>query len=156
MAWYSYFLLNVPEAITLIGFVFALFGISMKDHIKSILIFSLLYGAAAFTLSIWMNNSLKPVLMLILFSVLAAILFRMTFTHGFILALISFVCLTVLELVFTLLYLQIFSLQYNEILNSPWTRIAIGYGAVILPMSMISYVLYKRRVKINIPLFVKQ
>ncbi|OMP66442.1 hypothetical protein [Domibacillus epiphyticus] len=155
MAWYSYFLLNVPETLAMIGLTFILFGISIKENVKSIVTFSILYGAAAFSLNIGMSNSLKPFILLIIYSLLISIIFRYSFVNGLILSLVSFILLSFCEITFSVLYIHLFSLNYDDVLSHPWKRILASYCTAIIPMAVLGVVLNKLPIKIKFPLLAK-
>ncbi|OIJ12245.1 hypothetical protein BKP37_14290 [Anaerobacillus alkalilacustris] len=152
MAWYSYFLLSVPEAFFLLTLVFALLGVSIKDKLKSMIAFSFLYGAVAFALTIFVQHSSKPLLTFIAFALFAASIFRFKVINGFIISLIAFVLINIFEIAFILLYLQIFSITIEQILSSTWLRILISYAAVQIPMLLTTLLLLKFNLKIKLPL----
>ncbi|WP_062051886.1 hypothetical protein [Bacillus sp. JCM 19034] len=60
MTWYSYFLMTLPETFVLILVALVLFGLPVKEKIRTILLFAAVQGAFAFSFSIFMQNSLKP------------------------------------------------------------------------------------------------
>ena len=84
MEWYSYFLLNVPESFGMIMLTLVLLGIFNKRDKKSIIMFSFINGGVSFTLNIFMANSLKPLLLFIVFSLLVSLLFRQNIINAFI------------------------------------------------------------------------
>ncbi|OIJ20808.1 hypothetical protein BKP45_08415 [Anaerobacillus alkalidiazotrophicus] len=152
MAWYNLFLLSIPEAFILLTLVFMLLGISIKDKLKSILIFSFLYGGVAFTLTLFINITLKPFLTFIAFALFVAVIFRFKLINGFIISLIAFVLINIFEIAFILLYLQIFSITIEQILASPLLRTLISYAAVQIPMLLTTLLLLKFNLKIKMPL----
>lgn len=152
MAWYSYFLLCIPEALAVILLTFTLLGISLKENSKSIMLFAFIYGLAAFILNIFLVNSLKPILTLIFFSILASYLFKRKLLDGFIIGLISFVCLILFELTFSILYTSLFNLNYDYLLTHPWQRILVSAVTTTIPMLLVAFILYKKNYSIKISL----
>ncbi|MCT8139392.1 hypothetical protein H1D32_17785 [Anaerobacillus sp. CMMVII] len=148
MAWFSYFLLSVPEAFLLLTVPFALLGISIKKNLKSMIIFAFVYGGAAFSLSIFLQTSLKPFITITIFSLLVAFFFRFKILHGFIIGLISFVILSIFEMTIILLYIDVFSITYEQIFESPWLRIILGIFAVQLPLLLTTLILLKFKVRL--------
>ncbi|OIJ20806.1 hypothetical protein BKP45_08405 [Anaerobacillus alkalidiazotrophicus] len=152
MAWFSYFLLSVPEAFFMILIAFALVNIAIKENIKSMIIFSFLYGGVAFLLSTYMQTSLKPLITFIIFGLLVAGVFHIKLINGFIISLIAFFFLHTYEIIFILLYVQIFPITIEQIVSSPWLRILAGYFAVQIPILITTLVLLKFNLKIKLPL----
>ncbi|MCT2534711.1 hypothetical protein NC661_04780 [Aquibacillus koreensis] len=152
MAWFSYFLLSVPEAFLLLAVSFALFGISISKEIKSMVIFSFLYGGITFSLSIIMQSSLKPLLTFIIFSLLVAYFFRFKLISGIIIGLISFIFLFTFEILMVPLFMQLFSLSVEQIISTPWLRIAAGLFTLHLPMLLLLLFFKLSNLKIKLPL----
>jgi hypothetical protein len=150
MAWFSYFLLSVPEAFFILAVSFALFGISIKQHLKSMIIFALLYGGAAFTLSIFMNNSFKPILNTIVFALLVAALFRIKFHYGFIISIIGIIFLVLFEIILLLPLTQIIPIE--EIVTNPWIRILAGVLTIHIPMLITILIIQRFKLTIKTPI----
>lgn len=151
MAWFSYFLLSVPEVIFMVTVAFALLGIAIKEKLKSILIFAFIYGAFAFSLSMFFEVAFKPFITFTIFSLLLALIFRFKLHHAFLIGLISFVFLSIYEITFVLLYIELFSISYEQILTTPWLRIALGILAVHVPLLITTLILLKFNLKFKIP-----
>lgn len=152
MAWYSYFLLCVPEALAVTLLSFTLLGISLKENKKSIIYFALTYGLVAFILNIYLVNSLKPILTLFFFSILISFLFKRKLVDGFIIGLTSFVCLILFELTFSLLYTALFDLNYDYLLSHAWQRILVSASTTSIPMLLVALIVYKKNYSIKISL----
>lgn len=150
MAWFSYFLLSVPEAFLLLAVSFALFGISIKEHLKNMIIFALLLGGITFILSIFMDNSLKAVLNILAFTLLAVVLFRLKILHGFILSVIGFILLLLFEIVLLIPLTNV--IPFEQIIASPWLRILFGLLTIHIPLLLTLFIIQKFKLTIKIPL----
>lgn len=154
MAWYSYFLMNVPECLILLFVSLAIFGISIKENLKSCILFAFTQGAFIFWANTYVQNSYKPFLTLISFFVILLIVFRYSLLKTLILTLTSYVLLGVFEVVLFLAYVEIFSASYEELFTIPWKRILASFMFAQLPMLLTLYVLIKFKLKIKLPGFV--
>lgn len=150
MAWFSYFLLSVPEAFLLLAVSFALFGISIKEHLKNMIIFALLLGGITFILSIFMDNSLKAVLNILAFTLLVVVLFRLKILHGFILSVIGFILLLLFEIVLLIPLTNV--IPFEQIIASPWLRILFGLLTIHIPLLLTLFIIQKFKLTIKIPL----
>ncbi len=152
MAWFSYFLLSVPEAFLLLAVTFVLFGISIKEKLKSIILFAFLWGGVTFTLSVIVinYNSLKPLITITFFALLVKFLFRFKLVHGFILSVIGFIMLILFEIIFLLPLIQV--IPFEQIAASPWLRILAGVLTIHLPLLLTWFILQKFNLKIKMPL----
>lgn len=155
MAWYSYFLLNIPEALSMIVLTFVLLGVSIKNNRKSIIWFSFIYGGVAFIFNLYMTNALKPLIMFVIFSILVVLLFKMKIVNGFIIALFAFVLVILFELTFLTFYIKMVSLNYEVILENPWQRISASICTITLPMLTIAWILKKLKIQVKMPLLFK-
>ena len=152
MEWYSYFLLNVPESFGMIMLTLVLLGIFNKRDKKSVIKFSFINGGVSFTLNIFMANSLKPLLLFIVFSLLVSLLFRQNIINAFIIGLLAFVELTIFELTLLPIYIKIFSISYSVLLEDTWQRIFATWFTLIMPMLTVAWILKKLRIQFKIPL----
>lgn len=150
MEWFSFFLLSFPEAFLMVAVSFALLGISIKENLKSMIIFSLLYGGVAFTLSIYMTNSIKPLINLTVFALLVAFLFRLKVLHGFIIGIIAFILLVFFEIILLLPLTQI--IPFEQIAASPMLRILAGVMTIHIPLLITLLIVKKFNLTIKIPL----
>ncbi|MFA9556680.1 hypothetical protein ACERII_05185 [Evansella sp. AB-rgal1] len=150
MEWFSFFLLSFPEAFLMLAVSFALFGISIKENVKSMVIFSLLYGGVAFTLSIFMMNSVKPIINLTVFVLLVVMIFRFKILHGFIIGIIGFILLVFFEIMLLLPLKQI--IPFEQIAANPWLRVLAGIMTIHIPLLVTLLVLQRFKLVIKIPL----
>ncbi|WP_096200341.1 hypothetical protein [Bacillus sp. FJAT-45350] len=150
MEWFSFFLLSFPEAFFMLAVSFALFGISIKKNLKSLLIFSVLYGGVAFTLSIYMMNSVKPLINLTVFALLVVIIFRFKILHGFIIGIIGFILLVFFEIILLLPLTQI--IPFEQIAAGTWSRILAGIITIHIPLLVTLLVIQRFKLVIKIPL----
>lgn len=155
MAWYSYFLLNVPEDLSMLVLTFVLLGIPIKKNRKSIIWFSFIQGGLTFILNMYMANSFKPLLLFITFSLLVAILFKIKLINSIIITLFAFVSLLLFELTIVTFSLMIFSLNFDMLLENPSKRILISLCSVTLPMLISAFILNKLQIKVKMPLLFK-
>ncbi|MFN7249368.1 MAG: hypothetical protein ACK4M9_01010 [Anaerobacillus sp.] len=153
MTWFSYFLLSVPEAFLLLAVSFALFNISVKKNLKSMIIFAIIYGGVSFSLNIFMDTSIKPLISLTVFTLLVIVLFRLKVLYGFIIGIISFILLVLFELLLLLPLSQVIPLE--QIVASPWLRILAGVLTIHLPLLIIILVIKKFKLSIKVPLVKK-
>lgn len=154
MAWYSYFLLNVPEAFSQLLLTFVLLGIPIKENRKSIIWFSFIHGVAAFTLNSYMTNSLKPLLLMVIFSILIAIIFKMKIINSFIIGLFAVVIVVLFELIFVI-GSNLLSINIEMLLENPWNRIVVGFCVITLPMLIMAWIIKKLKISIKIPVLFK-
>jgi len=150
MEWFSFFLLSFPEAFLMVAVSCALLGISIKENLKSMMIFSLLYGGVAFTLSTYMTNSIKPLINLTVFALLVAFLFRLKVLHGFIIGIIAFILLVFFEIILLLPLTQI--IPFEQIAASPILRILAGVMTIHIPLLITLLIVKKFKLTIKIPL----
>ncbi|MDT8860752.1 hypothetical protein N0O92_10945 [Alkalihalobacillus sp. MEB130] len=150
MEWFSFFLLSFPEAFLMLAVSFALLGVSIKGNIKSMIIFSLVYGGVAFTLSIFMMNSIKPLINLTVFALLVVIIFKFKILNGFIIGIIGFLLLVFFEIILLLPLTQI--IPFEQIAASPWLRILAGIMTIHLPLLVTLLVIQKFKLVIKVPL----
>ncbi|MDQ0252991.1 signal transduction histidine kinase [Evansella vedderi] len=153
MSWYSYFLLSVPEAFILPLFLFVLFGISIRDKLKPLILFAFIHGGFAFLLSMYFENSYKPFLTFGIFFLLLVILFRFKVLKSLFLTLTAFIALGLFEVLLTLFLINVFpiDLNYAEILSNPWKRILFSYITLQIPLLILTFILLKLRIKIKLP-----
>ena len=154
LAWYSYFLMNVPESFILIGVSLAVFGISVKDNLKACIIFAFTQGAIIFVANTLIENSYKPFLTFLSFFIMLMVIFRYSLLKTLIITLTSFVFLGLFEVVFSLTYVHIFPVSYEELLTMPLKRILSSFMFVQVPMLLTLYVLLKFKLKIKLPSFI--
>lgn len=147
MAWYSYFLLSLPETLAAVALTFVLLGIPIKANRKSYLLLSVLYSAIAFFADQYMTFSFKVYLLFVVVALLVTLFLKRKITQGFLFALIFYISIFTFQTAFILLYSQLFSLNIETILASPWKRILIA-NASNLPMALAAYVFYKKNIKI--------
>lgn len=147
MAWYSYFLLSLPETLAAVALTFVLLGISIKANRQSYLLLSVLYSAIAFFADQYMTFSFKVYLLFVVVALLVSLFFKLKIIQGFLFALIFYILIFTFQTVFILLYTQLFSIDMETILASPWKRILIA-NATNLPMALAAYVFYKKNIKI--------
>lgn len=155
MTWYSYFLLSVPEVFAMTVLTFSLIGIPIKRNIRNIILFSIIDGGISFTATIFMTNSLKPFITFLAYSLLIAIIFKMKLINGFIIGVITFICLILFELLFVVAYMNIFSLSYETLLASSWHRIFASTTTTVIPMLLLAFILKKTNFSIKMPLLFK-
>ncbi|MEW9052101.1 MAG: hypothetical protein AB2392_13160 [Neobacillus sp.] len=148
MAWYSYFLLSLPETFAVLALTFVLLGISIKTKKRQFIIFSILYSAIAFSAELYMTFSFKVYLLVLIFALLASFIFKFTFIQGVIVSLVCFICLVFFQTILILLYMAIFSLNIEEILSDPWKRILLA-NATNIPIAFAA--LAAHRYKIRVP-----
>lgn len=151
MTWYSLFLLSIPEALVLILFPIVLFGLSIRDKIKSLLLFALIHGSFAFTVSVFLDQSLKPFLTIGSFLLLTMIIFRVKLLHALIITLTAYITLTFCEVFISLIFIEIFPYTFDEILSTPWIRIIYSYFTAQIPILLTILVLIKFKVNIRLP-----
>ncbi len=147
MAWYSYFLLSLPETLAAVALTFVLLGIPLKANGKSYLLLSILYSAIAFFADQYMTFSFKVYLLFVVVALLVTLFLKLKITQGFLFALIFYISIFTFQTAFILLYTQLFSLNIETILASPWKRILIA-NASNLPMALAAYIFYKKNIKI--------
>ncbi|WP_280770051.1 hypothetical protein [Salipaludibacillus daqingensis] len=150
MEWFSFFLLSFPEAFLMLAVSFALLGISIKENLKPMIIFSLLYGGVAFTLSFYMMDSIKPLINLTVFALLIVIIFHFKILHGFIIGIIGFILLVFFEIILLLPLTQI--IPFEQIAASPWLRILAGIMTIHIPLLVTLIVIQRFKLVIKIPL----
>ncbi|MDG5788507.1 hypothetical protein QA612_13545 [Evansella sp. AB-P1] len=150
MEWFSFFLLSFPEAFLMLAVSFAILGISIKENLKSMIIFSLLYGGVAFILSIYMMNSVKPIINLTVFVLLLVIIFHFKILHGFIIGIIGFILLIFFEIILLLPFTQL--VPFEQIAASPWLRIFAGITTIHIPLLVTLLVIQRFKLVIKIPL----
>ncbi len=150
MEWFSFFLLSFPEAFLMLAVSFALLGVSIKKNLKSMIIFSLLYGGVTFTLSMFMMNSVKPIINLTLFALLVVVIFKFKILHGFIFAIIGFILLVFFEIILLLPLTQV--IPFEQITANPWLRIFAGIMTIHLPLLVTLLVIQRFKLIIKIPL----
>ena len=150
MAWFSYFLLSVPEAFLLLAVTFTLLSISIKENLKKMILFAFLWGGVAFTFSILMNSSIKPVINFTFFAIILIVLFRFKILTGIIISLISYILLVALEIIILIPLTQV--IPFEQIAASPWLRILAGVFVIHIPLLLIWFILQKFNLKIKIPL----
>ncbi|MBB5174196.1 hypothetical protein [Texcoconibacillus texcoconensis] len=150
MEWFSFFLLSFPEVLLMLAVSFALLGISIKENLKSMIIFSLLYGGVSFTLNIYMMNSVKPLINLTVFALLVVIIFQFKMLHGFIISIIGFIFLVFFEIILLLPLTQI--IPFEQIAASPWLRILAGIMTIHIPLLVTLLVIQRFKLVIKIPL----
>ena len=155
MAWYSYFLMNVPESLIMLALPFVLFGISIRSNLKSMLIFAFLQGSVAFILSTFLQTSLKPFLTLFLFFFLVFFIFRFQLLKSLVITLTSFIFLVIFEIITTLSVVQFLNLSYEELFNNSWMRIMASLIMVQIPMILTIILLLKFNLKIKLPAFLR-
>ena len=151
MAWYSYFLLSFPEAFFMIVAVLTLFSISIKKNFKSILLFALIYGGITFSLSMFMQNSLKPLVGITAFALLAIFIFHLKVSQGFILSIVAVIFLVIFEIVFLITFTQIFSVSFDQIASSPWLRIGAGVFSLQMPFLILILIINKFNLRLRLP-----
>ncbi|MCD8501334.1 MAG: hypothetical protein LRY71_06150 [Bacillaceae bacterium] len=134
MAWYSYFFLNLPEAFFMLATAFAVLGIAWKSNKNSMFLFSILYGGIAFSVSIFIQNSFKPLLTLISFFLLVIILFRFSIIKSFIICIIAFLSVSIFEIILFLPIIQLSSFTFEQIQESPLLRILAGIFTIQAPL----------------------
>ena len=155
MTWYSYFLLNIPEAFSMLVLTFVLLGIPIKEKRKPIILFSFIFGGVAFILNLYMANSLKSLLLCITFFILVVVIFKMKIINSFVVVLCAYVLLVLNELIIIIFIVAIFSMDYAVILENPWKRILISLFGVTLPMLLLASVLKKLKMKVKVPFIFK-
>lgn len=156
MAWYSYFLMNVPETFILLALPFVLFGISIRENLKLMIAFSLTQGLVVFMLSVFMHTSFKPFLTFLSFCLLVFYIFRFNFLKALVITLSTFVFIVVFEVITTLSIVQFLNISYDDIFSNPWLRIIISLIMVQLPMLLTIFVLLKFKLKIKLPAFLNR
>lgn len=147
MAWYSYFLLSLPETLAAVALTFVLLGISIKLNGTSYLLLSVLYSAIAFFADQYMTFSFKVYLLFVVFALLSSLFFKLKISQGFLFALIFYISIFTFQTVLILLYTQLFSLDLETVLASPWKRILIA-NSTNFPIALAAYVFYKKNIKI--------
>lgn len=155
MAWYSYFLMNVPESLIMLALPFVLFGISIRSNLKSMLIFAVLQGSVAFILSTFLQTSLKPFLTLFFFFFLVFIIFRFQLLKSVVITLTSFIFLVIFEIITTLSVVELLNLSYEELFSNSWMRIMASLIMVQIPMILTIMLLLKFNLKIKLPAFLR-
>ncbi|MFN7249365.1 MAG: hypothetical protein ACK4M9_00995 [Anaerobacillus sp.] len=156
MTWFSYFLMNAPESFILLALPFALFGISIRENLKPLIVFALTQGLVAFMLSVYMHTSFKPFLTFLSFCLLVFYIFRFSFLKALVITLSTFVLLVIFEIITTLSIVQFLNISYDDIFSNPWLRILISLIMVQLPMLLTIFVLLKFKVKIKLPAFLNR
>ncbi|MFC0475337.1 hypothetical protein ACFFHF_08740 [Robertmurraya beringensis] len=94
-----------------------------------------------------MTFSFKVYLLFVVVALLVTLFLKRKITQGFLFALIFYISIFTFQTAFILLYSQLFSLNIETILASPWKRILIA-NASNLPMALAAYVFYKKNIKI--------
>ncbi|MFA9557653.1 hypothetical protein ACERII_10145 [Evansella sp. AB-rgal1] len=152
MSWYSFILLSVPEAFILALFLFILFRINVRDNTQHLILFAVIYGGFTFLLSVYFDTSYKPFLTFTMFILLMLLLFRFKPVQSLLLGLSAFVTLGLMELFLTLILIHVFpiNLNYAEILSDPWTRILFSYITALIPLLLLTMLLHKLRLKIDL------
>jgi hypothetical protein len=147
MAWYSYFLLSLPETFAALALTFVLLGISIKAKKRQFIIFSILYSAIAFSAELYMTFSFKVYLLVLIFALLASFIFKLTFIQGVIVSLVCFICLVFFQTIFILLYMALLSLNFEEIVRDPWKRILLA-NATNLPIAFAALVAHRYKIRV--------
>jgi hypothetical protein len=147
MAWYSYFLLSLPETLAVLALTFVLLGISIRTYQKPYLLLSVLYSAIAFFADQYMTFSFKVYLLFVVLALLTSLFLRLKFIQGFLVSLIFYILIFTFQTVFILMYTVLFSLDFHTVLASPWKRILLA-NATNLPMALAAYVFYKKNISI--------
>ncbi|WP_066054258.1 hypothetical protein [Robertmurraya korlensis] len=147
MAWYSYFLLSLPETLAALALTFVLLGISIRTNQKPYLLLSVLYSAIAFFADQYMSFSFKVYLLFVVLALLTSLFLKLKIIQGFLVSLIFYISIFTFQTVFILLYTLLFSLDFHTVLASPWKRILLA-NATNLPMALAAYVLYKKNITI--------
>lgn len=154
MSWYSYFLLNIPEAFSMILLPLTLLGISIRENKKSIIWFTFIFAAFNFTVNVYMVNSLKPLIILSIFSLHVSIIFKMKLINGFIIGLLTFIFLLVFNLT-GLLINNLLSINIETILESSWKMIIASMCYSTLPLLTVAFISNKLKIRLKIPLLFK-
>lgn len=155
MAWYSFFLMNIPETFIIIALPFVLFGLSIQKHFKQMLVFAFTQGAVIFLASVFLQNSFKPFITLLSFYFLVVFIFRFSFLKSLIITLTTFVFLVVIETITTLAIIYFIDISYIELFNNPLLRILTSFVMVQLPMLLIILVLNKCKLTIKLPSYIR-
>lgn len=155
MAWYSYFLMNVPESFILLALPFVLFGISIKENLKSMLLFAVVQGASIFIISVVMHNPFKPFITFLSFYLLVFLFFRFHLLKTLVITLTTFVFLTVFEIIISLIVYQIIDITFEIVFANPLYRILASFVLVQIPMLLTILVILKFNLKIKLPTFLK-
>ncbi|MFA9456502.1 hypothetical protein ACERJO_06965 [Halalkalibacter sp. AB-rgal2] len=156
MSWYSYLFMSLPETFVLLVVAFVLFGLPIKEKLKSILLFAVIQGAFVFIFSLYMQNSLKPFLSLLSFYLLIWLIFRYHPLISVMITLTSYLFLVIFELTLTFSFIQFYPISYEELFADPWIRIAASFTMVQIPILLIAWVLHKLHWTIRLPAFVRR
>lgn len=149
MAWYSYFLLALPEVVITTILTFVLLGISIKENRDAFIIYCLICSAIAFSLELFLPFSFKVYMLFIIQSLMISLIFKRKLLHGAFISLIFFVCLAIYQTSIFLIYISVFSLDISEILSDPWKRIFANMGSII-PMALTALILYKYKINFKV------
>lgn len=147
MAWYSYFLLSLPETLAALALTFVLLRISIRTNKKNYLLLSVSYSAIAFSADQYMTFSFKVYLLFVVLALLTSLFFKLKIIQGFLVSLIFFILIFTFQTVLILFYTLLFSLDFQTVLASPWKRIFLA-NATNLPMAIAAFVLYKKNIHI--------
>lgn len=151
MEWYSYFLISLPEAFTMIVFAFVLLGIPLQNKSKQIFLFSVFDSILTFSGELWIPFSYKVYILVLAYFLLVMLIFRFRWTHSIVVTIISFVSLTIFQVLLVVVLSQVLSLEVPTILAHPGQRI-LAFLATTVPMLLTAWILHRK--KITIP-FIK-
>lgn len=149
MAWYSYFLMSVPENIVMLLVTFAFFGLKIKKNVNKILLFALLQGAVAFSASVFLDNAFKPLITITTFVILMTMIFKFKWYYSILASFFTLVILAIFEIFVALTFVPLFSIDMQEVLMNPTLRIVFSY-MMIIPMLLLAFILLKFNLNWNL------
>jgi hypothetical protein len=151
MAWYSFFLISLPEAIAIVSLLYGLFGIGIKCRTNVFLGLVFSFAVLIYTTTLYMENqNIKLVTNLVVFILLIRLLQRTRWSYSVILGIVGFVVAMIYQLGFSFLIVAIWNVDFNKALEIPWQRVALA-SPTILAMSFTARILYKHQIFIKLP-----